>query len=377
MSPVRLSLFGAALLGGLTLIAPTAAEAAPATPAASAVACVASWNQQTVSEAGTEDNVLSSISGTSPTSLYATGRTTSNSANGYAGRVLRNTGSGWHDVALPNLGTDSIDLTSSVAPTPNTAWVGGSASTSSTTNRVLLHVVGGTASTVALPATPSGFEFDSNNGVSLATSGGTDLWAGADYFSLTGPAMASRVYHQTSSGWTTFVLPSAYADAIAAISPSVAYVGGSGLFLVSGGTVSAVSVPGDPEFVSDIVASSAGDVWLLGYAPSGPQLLDHYDGTSWTSVALPDPNITGTLAAIAVAPNGILWAIGRSTVSSTPEENESSLARFDPASQTWAATRATAATATGNTVAGVSKDSSHSPMATSTWTASGTDRSSR
>lgn len=359
MGNARLGVFVSVLLGAQFLIAPGMAIAAPASAAAAppgalatSTSCVASWTQQPVSALGTDD-YLSSISGTSPTSLYATGGYSAGPGVDYQGRVLRNAGSGWSDVSLPDLGTGLVSMDSSLSPTTDAAWVGAHTNADNSFQAALLHVVGSTATRVALPAPPVGYsELEIDPGLSLASSGGTDLWVGAGYQAVDGSGTASRVYHATGSGtWTTITVPSTFVGAVAAISPSVAYVGGSGLFHVSSGVVSAVPLPGDPAYVNDVVANGADDIWTLGQTSAEVQIIDHFDGTTWTSVPLPDVVATNRLDTIALAPNGVLWADG-DTTSPTSLEGESDLARYDPTSGTWAFTTATVATAEGNIVIG-------------------------
>ena len=353
---MRLSvLFGAAVIGAQVLIAP--AVAAPATNQSSAVrastdaatSCIASWTQQAVSSTpGSQDNVISSITGTSSTSLYAAGVTTS-AANVERGRVLRNTGSGWQDLTVP---TGTYFDRPSVAPAANEAWFGGAYTlTTGAIAPAVFHVVANTVTRVLLPANNETDEFFLGT-VLVASAGGKDLWAVADYEGGSDGGQESLLYHRTSSGgWTTVTdVRGENIDSIAAISPTAAYLGEDyGVSLVSGSSVTPVNLPGDDNniAVGNIVADGPDNVWA---APANSDGLLHFNGKTWTSV--PVPTADG-ISELSLSPNGVLWALGQN-FSTTPYE--STLARFDPLSQTWAETNATAATTAGNLVAGSAVD---------------------
>ena len=292
MPAFRTSLFCSALLGVAVLaVLPASAPAAPANGSTGS-SCTASWTDQPVAKIGFNVDYLASIVGTSPTSLYAVGQ--HDEIGGYSGRIVHNSGSGWTDVVLPDLATGITALRSAVSPVPDSAWVGGYGDAGSALAPVLLHVVGSTATAVALPAPPSGFPiFDPDASLSVASSGGTDLWAGGGYYNESTGALTSVVYHRTgSSGWTTTVMP-AGVNSIAAVSPTVAYVSGGGLYKVSNGSVSAVAQPGNQVVVNMVVATGADDVWTLGATDTAAQVIDHFNGTTWTTAPLPNPAIAG------------------------------------------------------------------------------------
>ena len=343
MSASRWGLFCSVLLGLQVLVVPGSAVAAPVLPGSSSKPCTASWTNQPVTQLGINEDYLASITGTSPTSLYAVGQ--HDEIGGYSGRIVRNAGSGWTDVALPDSAAGIYTLTSSVSTTANAAWVGGYSDVGDDEEGVLLQVVGSTATEVAIPTAPTGDpHFES---MALASSGGSDLWVGASYYSGTDGGV-SRLYHRTSTGaWTTIVVPFMAVNGLAAVSPTVAYLGGGSLSRISGGTVSTVVLPGDPVDIYNVVANNADDVWTLGENDIGNQLIDHFDGSHWTSIPVPDPAVAGRLATFAVAPNGTVWVTG-SAPSVVTGLSEPTIARYDPVTATWAITHAAAAVGPGN-----------------------------
>lgn len=335
---VRLAI---AALSITAVATPVGGRAAGAQTAAGAPApCTATWDQQAVPEVGATDNRMLSITGTSPTSLYASGWWFPNSADSYSGRVLRNSGSGWIDLALPALHSDRVTLDSSTAPGPDEAWVGGSAYDPAVVfEPVLLHVVASTVARVTLPPPPTGYrELDSDLGLPMDSTGGSDLWVAGTYFStdVTAPSRTVLYRPRSGGGWTQATLPIEGVDALDAVSPTVAYLGGQGLFRWSAGKVSRVSLPGNPPFVRDIASTGPTDVWVAA-TDGAVSSLFHFDGVTWRSVALPRTGLPGTTVEdIAVTPNGVLWVTGTWTDYLT-HTGQWWVGRYHPGTGTWAA----------------------------------------
>ena len=293
MSLFRSALFSAAIIGAQVLVVPTGAGAASARSVAARVSadggtsCVASWTQQAVSSpTGSQGNVISSITGTSATSLYAAGESTS-ATGAERDRVLRNTGSGWRDLTVPT--GSYLHQSQSVAPAANEAWFSGAYTLpTGAIAPSVFHIVANTVTRVPLPANGATDEFF-DGGTRVASAGGSDLWAVADYDGGSDGGQESVLYHRTrTGGWTTVTeTRGVFIDSIAAISPTAAYLGEDfGLFLVSDGSVSPVMLPGranDSE-AFDIAADGPDNVWVATVAPN--ELL-HFNGASWTSVPLP------------------------------------------------------------------------------------------
>lgn len=340
---------------GVVLLATAPLTVAGHAATATAGACTATWDQQDVPEVpGARDNTLLSITGTSSSSLYATGQWFPNPSQGYSGRVLRNSGSGWTELTLPDrpqMNSDFVFLTSSTAPGPDEAWVGGSASDPDVVfEPILLHVVGSTVTAVALPSPPAGYgELDSDGGLPMDTTGGTDLWvAGSYYPSDYNGAHRSVLYRPKSGGgWTQTIIPTQAVTSVDAVSSTTAYIGGQGLFRVSAGTVSPVPLPGDPPYIRDITSTGSADVWVLAATATGKQSLLHYDGSSWSAVALPSTGLPeASVDDIAVTVNGVLWVTGTWTDYAITHTEQRWVGRFHPASGTWAAGPASADTPT-------------------------------
>ena len=136
--------------GVATPVATGATPTLTASATSSATSCVASWTKQPVSPLGLYANSVFSITGTSAADLYATAR---GSVNGKStARILRNSGSGWRDLAIPSPYATGVTLTDSVAIGPDNAWVTGSIATRYGPQATLLHVRGSQVIPTGIPS---------------------------------------------------------------------------------------------------------------------------------------------------------------------------------------------------------------------------------
>jgi hypothetical protein len=62
------------------------------------------------------------------------------------------------------------------------------------------------------------------------------------------------------------------------------------------------------EWLDDVAAVSADDVWAVGGSPGN--VVTHWDGSSWTQVAAPSPSDDDWLSSVSALPTGELWASG-------------------------------------------------------------------
>jgi hypothetical protein len=90
-----------------------------------------------------------------------------------------------------------------------------------------------------------------------------------------------------------------------------------------GSSWSIVSTPnagtsfGDYDVLKGAAAPSATNVWAVGYAgnassPNDKALVEHWNGTTWSIVASPDPDYTQDLYAVAAVSASDIWAVGGS-----------------------------------------------------------------
>ena len=73
--------------------------------------------------------------------------------------------------------------------------------------------------------------------------------------------------------------------------------------------------PGQEDYFTGVAATSANDVWAVGYyfnsSNTRQTLVEHWDGTNWSIVASPNvgPNFNSLYSVSAIAPNNA-WAVG-------------------------------------------------------------------
>jgi hypothetical protein len=115
-----------------------------------------------------------------------------------------------------------------------------------------------------------GAEWDWFHGVTAVSS--TNAWAVGQYVQAEGGAVVGLIEHSDGSSWT----------------------------------VAFTKVGTDLEGVK---ATSASNIWAVGYDSSGPAIL-HYDGTSWSTQSSPSVS-NGYLYAVAASSKSDAWAVGR------------------------------------------------------------------
>jgi serine/threonine protein kinase len=139
-------------------------------------------------------------------------------------------------------------------------------------------------------------------------------------------AQASMIYHWDGTTWSPSpspgLGPGSLLYAVAATSATdvwaVGSVGDSGLIEHWNGTAwTAVPAPQPPpaNTLTGVAAPSPTSAWAVGYTYSGTNgnpdwqcLIEHWDGTAWTQV--PIPNTGGTLTAVTATSPTNAWAVG-------------------------------------------------------------------
>jgi hypothetical protein len=86
---------------------------------------------------------------------------------------------------------------------------------------------------------------------------------------------------------------------------------------------SLVSVPNPDQgtrfrdFLTGVAAISANDIWAVGITHSGT-LTEHWDGTSWSIIKSPDPGrVTNSLSGVTALSDGTVAAVGAESTSTT------------------------------------------------------------
>ncbi|HMA36630.1 MAG TPA: S-layer homology domain-containing protein [Chloroflexia bacterium] len=159
-----------------------------------------------------------------------------------------------------------------------------------------------------------------------------DVWAVGQYRPTPGAALQTLTLHWDGSQWSVVASPNAgsldnHLLGVVAIAANDAWAVGyyttsllpfHTLALHWNGTSwSTVSVP-NPSFggaLAAVAAVSGSDVWAVGaYAPdlsgNGRTLVIHWTGSSWSTVSSPNTGISTALGAVAVVTAGDIWATG-------------------------------------------------------------------
>jgi hypothetical protein len=184
-------------------------------------------------------------------------------------------GTSWSLVSSPTIGTGDV-LYGVTALASDDVWAAGSYVDGSNNLDVLIEHYNGTSWSVA--ATPSLASFAEIYGITATAA--NDVWA----VGYIGPnPVKTLVEHFDGTSWSVITSPNAYTNT-------------NWLYAVS--------------------ATSASDVWAVGYDINpntfhDETLIEHFDGTSWSVVASPNPSQINYLFGVAaLAPNNV-WAVGR------------------------------------------------------------------
>jgi hypothetical protein len=210
------------------------------------------------------------------------------------------------------------------AVSPTDAWAVGHTDT----NLIrLLHWTGTAWTQVSRPRVSGALE-------DVTTLSSTDAWAVGQRITNTGKTLA---LHWNGTNWTQVATPSPgrkppndFLSGVSALSPSDAWaVGASGplrsaflhnktLVLHWNGTSWTQVASPNPEpsdnQLTDVSAVTPSDVWAVGFSTAGSTfqtLILHWNGTSWTQVASPNPGfgLSELLGVDALSANDA-WAVG-------------------------------------------------------------------
>jgi len=122
--------------------------------------------------------------------------------------------------------------------------------------------------------------------------------------------------------------------ALALVCSVALFAGGFGLSTLFGGAQYSMPSPLTPlsGWLRGVTSTSTTSSWIAGrYCKSGCQmphegkdrpLTRHWNGTTWSAVATPDPGISSWLRAISAAPGETAWAVGGSCVSECATRND-------------------------------------------------------
>jgi hypothetical protein len=196
--------------------------------------------------------------------------------------ILRWDGTGWRQVASPNVPGGANELSAISAISSNDIWAVGSVS-----GAPLAMHWDGNAWTVFPMQVTSGLSGERLTAVSATAS--NDVWAvgqGKGFFSN---RTVAKIRHWDGTRWTQKLC-----FALSASNPPDGYEG-----------------EGGPDtYFTGVAAAAANDVWAVGALGSGPMIL-HWDGRAWTTVTHPRvfPN-SAVLRGVAALRGGSIWSVG-------------------------------------------------------------------
>jgi hypothetical protein len=236
-------------------------------------------------------------------------------------------GTRWSIIVSPKLPKNS-SLTGVTAPASNNAWVVGN--TFGSSNALVEHWDGTRWSIVSSPAFTGVFVS------TISADSSNDVWA----FGLSNTTGNPEALHWNGATWTAVAAATGRfgfeALGLAALSPTNVWAVGvqadsdhdanvPAAQHWDGTTWSFVPVPNptsdaSPDLLTGIAAISANDVWAVGsHHVSGAiqTLTEHWDGTSWSIIASPNPSTLNELFGVTALSDGTVAAVGLQENSNT------------------------------------------------------------
>lgn len=309
------------------------------------------WAQATPPSYPTNDLVsLDAVSAASPADAWAAGFTRAGTTGQPFPTTAHWTGSSWTAVTPAQCTTGGVAVASYLLgvadASPSDAFAVGDCTSQATG---YIERWNGTAwSMMSLPDPNTTNPGMTKSLSAISADSATDVWAVGEYtivYTPTGIRYEPYSLHWNGSSWSVVAMPPVPGtdgqlvyqfNAIDAISPgNVWAVGDSGDDVGVGGTPTAtliehyngtswsvVSSPagGTAPYLTGVAASSASDVWAVGYTtPAGgtahQTLTLNWTGSAWSTVTSPDVGSSSLLAGASSAPGGPLWAAGYSGTS--------------------------------------------------------------
>ena len=244
-------------------------------------------------------------------------------------------GTSWSRVASPNPGGSAkpSQLSRLVATSSTNAWAVGGFSDGTADQTLIEHWNGTSWSQVASP-NPGGRTHENFLDDVSATSS-TNAWAVGSFFD--GTAGQTLIEHWNGTSWSQVASPNPGGSAkpnslnrVVATSSTNAWAVGSFFDGTAGQTLIehwngtswsrvASPNPGGPSHdngLAGVSAISSTDAWAVGSffdGTAGQTLIEHWDGTSWSRVASPNPggsSHSNALVGVAATSTTNAWAVG-------------------------------------------------------------------
>ena len=267
---------------------------------------------------------LSAVSAISGSDIWAVGNNSHTLAEHW-------NGSSWSIVSTPNSGVGENILNGVSGSAPGDVWQVGYFAFGTWKQTLVQHWNGAEWSVVPSPNTDN--RLNVLNGVTAISA--SDAWAVGNAHSGQAPAnQATLVLHWDGIAWSIIPSPSPGAAglntlyAVSANSANDVWAVGShtqtdrALTLVehwdgtSWSVIPSPNVTGANNELYGVVALSPNNVWAVGYwghiSTGFFTLVEHWDGSSWSIVASPNPSGDNFLSAVSATGANDVWAVGRS-----------------------------------------------------------------
>ena len=328
--------------------------------------CNSTWSA-VPSPNGSGDNFLSATASTSASDVWAVGNWTSGSGSSAVDRTLAEhwNGNAWAIKATGNIGSYTNDLNAVAALSPTNAWAVGEYTdhfvSNGTTYDIFQNLIehwDGTSWTILPSVNANNPMFSEVDNVLLGITalGANDIWAVGTWY--TGTVDNALALHYNGTSWSVASLPVNAGlgdnELFGVSGTSGSDVWATGFFRATGSgsppsgngsprqtltdhwngvawsvvTSPSVNANGDSNLYA-VAALSATNAWAAGYGRASntvarQTLIEHYDGTAWTTTTSTDPgggdNVLFGMAMLGTS-NG--WAVGyqvADTNSTTPAQ---------------------------------------------------------
>lgn len=285
---------------------------------------------------GTAQNSLSAVAATSSSDAWAVGRFANNHFGMGAKALIEHwNGSAWSVVKSPASPLSGSILDEVTAISPTNAWaVGNAYSNNDNELQTLIEHWNGTSWAIVKSPSPA----SEAQLFAITALSATDMWAVGIYGNNLGRTLSAHtlIEHWNGAAWTVVQSPNPgsglnYLESIAAVSANNIWAAG---FSTSGQTMLGMEAtliehwngtswtviqsqsPGTSgNALSAITAISANDVWAVGNTNNGSPvtdtLIEHWNGTSWSSVTGQNPGKeSNNLNAIVARSPHDVWAVG-------------------------------------------------------------------
>jgi hypothetical protein len=253
------------------------------------------------------------------------------------------TGASWSLTPTPNLGEYGA-LSAVSASSATDAWAVGFTVVSRRSHGTLIEHWNGSAWSINSVDAITGFAAGLNGVVDLTP---TNAWA------VGRSGSGGLIEHWNGAGWSTVTLPDpaftpASGDAISADSASDIWVVGSTINAAEstvpealhydGTTWSVVAVPQPSRSsgtLSAVTAVSPTNAWAVGQASGagsaigGSTLVEHWNGSAWGVVASPTPGAYPSLVAVAARSASDVYAVGTNLPSVNGGPEQAMILRFN------------------------------------------------